>query len=272
MAVATLIYTVTDKEGNEKHINLESATLREIDNITRVCRNVYDVINSDKYKKKIEETVKNGSFVHGTLNIIYALEYDSRMTLPILFDKKEEIVLKSSTIDNTLSEVDKARKKLFSSRNNLYVQLFLNNPIMETTTMHLIRLDPDEYLFAVDHGLEPVLVEDNYRLSIKDILNFRLHNSKLKIFRPLFEDTLEVWKADLYSMDEEELYFYSRSLSVLYDEYLKKSSKEELVKNFKFDHKTLTNAIINGYSLATLGRGNTLNRVYTKTKKLQELA
>ena len=178
----------------------------------------------------------------------------------------------SSTIDDTLSEVDKARKKLFSSRNNLYIQLFLSNPIIETTTMHLIRLDPDEYLFALQHGLEPVLVEDNYRLSIRDILKFRLHNSKLKAFRPLFEDTLEVWKSDLYSMEEEELYFYSRNLSVLYDEYLSKSSKEELIRNFKFDHKNLSSAIINGYTLATLGKGNTLNRVYTKTKKLQELA
>lgn len=271
MAMAALVYTLIDKEGNRKSLTLDSASLKEIDDITRVCRNAYDVINSAKYKNKVDDFVKTGSFVRGNLKVVYTIEHDSRVTLPVIFNRKDEILLFSSTVDDKLSEVDKARKKLFSSKNNLYTQLFLNNPIMESTTMHLVRLDSEEYLYAKSRGLEPVLVEDDYRLSLKDILKFRMHNSKLRIFRPLFEDALEVWKSDLYSMDHEELYFYSRTLAVLHEEYLVKSRRQELIKNFKFDHKNLTGVITSRYKIGTL-RGGTLNRVYTKTKKLQELA
>jgi len=262
---------LTDKAGNKKSLTLESASLKEIDNITRFYRNAFDVINSKKYKAKVDEYVKGGSFVRGNLKVVYTIEQDSRVVLPAIFNRTDEILLFSSTVDEKLSEVDKARKKLFGSKDNLYIQLFLNNPIMESTTMHLVRLDSEEYLYAKSRGLEPVLVEDDYRLPLKDILKFRLHNSKLRIFRPLFEDALEVWKADLYSLEQEELYFYSRTLAVLHEEYLVKSRRQEMIKNFKFDHKTLTGVVSSNYKLGTL-RGGTLNRVYTKTKKLQELA
>ena len=67
MAIATLTYIVKDKEGNEKTINLESGPLKEIDEITRKCRNTYDVISSSKYKNRIESLVKIKSISNKTI-------------------------------------------------------------------------------------------------------------------------------------------------------------------------------------------------------------
>lgn len=266
MAIATLCYIVMSKSGTRKNIKLQTASLEEIDEITKSKHNAYELINDKRYKPIIDQI---GDYAKGNLAIIYSVEKENKMILPVLYNT-DNIVLRSS-ISGEESEVDKARKLLLSSKNNLYLKLFLNSPNFILTTMHMIRLDPNEYVFAKKRGLNPTLINDEYRLSIKDILNYRVNNNKLKEFRPLFEDTLEVWKSDLYDLDDEELYFYSRSLKILSETYKRKMQEKEVIKNFKFDHKTLSNVLKSKYKLSTLKKGNTLNRVYTKVRKLEEV-
>ena len=66
-----------------------------------------------------------------------------------------------------------------------------------------------------------------YKVDTRDLFEFISTNSKLGILRGVFEDTLDIWKRKLISLDNEELYYISRNLRLLINDYNKEIRKKE---------------------------------------------
>jgi len=87
------------------------------------------------------------------------------------------------------------------------------------TTFGSVKLSLSEYKYAKDSGVFVYIKDGDYSVSIRDLLKYRLTNNRLGTLRNVYEDTLEKWKSNLLDMSNETLYFYSRELRVLINEY-----------------------------------------------------
>ena len=76
---------------------------------------------------------------------------------------------------------------------------------------------------------------------IQDVLEYRLDKKSLGPMRLLIEDALELWKKNILDLSDEELYFYSRELRVLINEYDYRKIPRRAVYNLIFNKPRLEN-------------------------------
>ena len=218
MAIATLGMKFRINSDNNV-ITLDSGDLRYIDSITKEYKDEKELRTRESYANKIAAYSNNHDHVDGDIVLSYIKSNNEKIELQLLYDDPDIIRTRTSSLEEIKSETEKSRKLLLNSKNQMFLTLFLLNKNLQKTTTSTVKMTIDEYKKAKAYGLTVYAQDGEYRISIRDVLKYRLENKKLGSMRLLVEDTLEVWKKNMLRLSDEDLYFYSRELRLLMNEY-----------------------------------------------------
>ena len=245
---ATLVYEL----DQTRRIPVKTSMLRTIDNET---------INEDdslslmkKYKNKIipllednKDFIKKHPENKGHFLIEYVKGEENREELPVLYSNgKKELVLTKAypiSIDDIKkhikinpSEIEKARRLLLSSKYKRFLVSFLKDETYNKTTDYKMKISKEEYDNARSIGLHCFIQNGMYGMKIRDAFVYLYKADKLGSMRILVEDALELWKKNLEKMNDEESYYYARSLRVLIEDYYENiNNKNKVVSNLKVE-------------------------------------
>lgn len=268
----------TDRANSDiEELILLSGSLRQIDNFTRNYSNVESIRLSKEYQDKINDYLRRYSLqptdIAGRFVVYYIMDSDKREYLPIFLNDDRPIRTHTSALEETKSEVEQTRKLLFSSKDKLFIRSMLRDERFGDTTGVDIKLNLPEYREVIRKGFKPRLIDGTYYLSIEDVLKYASIVDKYGMMRGLIEDTLEVWKNNLLSINDDLLYYYSRHFRICINEYHKHKLAKKMVTNLKNDVPNLIYMVRDGGGKLThypIGRnGQYLRR---KTKKIEEFA
>jgi len=218
MAIASLGLKINDNNTENNIITLETGTLRYIDSIIKSFANAEALKKDEEFSSKLSgfsaSEIRNSKVI-----LSYIKNNNEKVLLKPIYNDQEPIHTRASSMEEVKSEVERARKLLFSSKNQLFLSMFLNNQTLVRTTYSTIKMSVDEYKKAKESGFSVLMRDGEYHITIKDALRYRLLNKKLGSMRLLVEDSLELWKKNILDLAEEDLYFISRELRVLINEY-----------------------------------------------------
>lgn len=216
---------------------LDSGTLYYIDSITGDFKDQEDLKSSAYYREK----VSNGE--REELVLTYVRNNKEKKELTLLFDDNVPIRIRTSALDEFKSEVENSRKLLLNSKKQMFLKSFVNNKNLLPTTSATVKMTIEEYKLAKKEGYQVTAHDGEYRIPIIEVLKYRLNHQKLGLMRLLVEDTLEVWKNNLLNMRDEDLYFYSRELRLVINEYNYRKIPRRAVVNLEYDESKLTSSM-----------------------------
>jgi len=226
MAKAVLTY-VDSKTNN---ITLESGSLFYIDSLTKGFNTKKDI--AVKYSSKIKEE-------DGILKLDYITSNTKREVIPIILNDKDPIYIRDDYLKEQISEIEKARKLFFNSKNKLFLKLALKYTLLKDTLDFNIKLSSREYKYALKKGLNVIKGEYAFYINTTELFKFVISNNKNGILRETFENALERWKYSINSLTLEEIYYYSRNIRLLIKKYNKKIKEKNKIKNFEPIDKNL---------------------------------
>lgn len=264
MGRAVLVYTI-DLEKNPKSVTLESGSLSYIDCCTKRYNGSLDLEQSFEYKDKIRSLGERG-----TIKAYYIQSNSLKEEIPILYSDNKPIIKYDNYYDKQLSESEISRKLLFNSKNKLFIKSFLKSSKLTKSLNFDVKLSYNEYLYALKKDLKATLSVGEYKVSAKELFMFASNNSKLGILRGPFEDSLDKWKRKFLSMDEEELYYHSRNLRILINDYNSKIKNRISIKNLRLYHSLYELTSSSKQTHEILNRSNGKNVMDVKIKKMKE--
>lgn len=247
MSNASLGLKINENNNDDSIIILETGTLRYIDSITKSFANAEVLKLDDDFSNKVSFLTPS-QFKGSKIVLSYIKSNDERVLLKPIYNDPLPINIRTNLMEDIKPEVESARKLLFSSKNKMFLSLFLNNPVLVRTTYLTIKMSVDEYKEIKDEGLAIIVKDSEYHITIKDALKYHFEHKKLGIMRTLVEDALELWKKNLLDLSDEELYYYSRELRLLINEYDYKKIPRRVVYNlnmYKNKFANFDNLIIN---------------------------
>lgn len=238
MGKAILNVTVDGKE-----LMLYKDDLNKIDNITSKFKNANELKKNESIIEKASQygkSIKNGEFT-----VSYLGGYKKKTIKP-LFNDSIEIILTDDLFKNRVSETEKARKLLFNSKKQIFSRaVYKSNSINDSLNIEL-KLTEDERNTLLYAGVEVFEYNYRYYVSVKELVKYRCTHNKLGIIRPIYENALDAWKKEIVKLKEDELYFYSRELRILLNDYIN-HTKNLTVKNLRVDENIFE--LKNGYTL-----------------------
>ena len=226
---------------NGKELLLYKDNLSNIDKLTSSYKNANELKQNESIREKVAQygsSTKNGEFT-----ISYLGGYKKKIIKP-LFNDKIDIILTDDLFKNKVSETEKSRKLLFNSKKQIFSRaIYKSNSINDSLNIE-IKINEEERNTLLYSGIE--VFEYNYRhyVSLKELVKYRITHNKLGIIRPIYENALDAWKREIGKFNEDELYFYSRELRILLNDYL------ELTKNLTVNNLKVSDNIEvlrNGY-------------------------
>ncbi len=279
MGKAILSYTL-DKRSNSDadELILVNGSLRSVDNCTRMFDSVEEMRQSPEFQERINSFIKrNESYIEnyndgfeGEFAVSFIVDSDKREYLPILLGDKVPIRTRTSSLEEVKSEVEKARKLLFRSKDKLFLKMMLADERFADTTDFNIKLRLPEYKEALRKGIKPKLIDGEYFLTINDILEYTLNADKKGVMRDLIEDALEVWKENILALDDELLYYYSRHLRLVMNAYNHDKMGKKLVTNLRSNIANLIDVVKNGEGHITRHQLKGQFKSNIKTKRMDE--
>lgn len=279
MGKAILSYTLDKKSNSDAdELILVSGSLRSVDNCTRMFNSVEEMRQCPEFQERINSFIKrNENYIEnyndgfeGEFAVSFIVDSDKREYLPILLDDKVPIRTRTSSLEEVKSEVEKARKLLFRSKDKLFLKMMLADERFADTTDFNIKLRLPEYKEALRKGIKPKLIDGEYFLTIHDILEYTLNANKKGIMRDLIEDALEVWKENILALDDELLYYYSRHLRLAMNIYNHDKMGKKLVTNLRSDIANLIDIVKNGEGRITRHQLKGKFKSNIKTKRMDE--
>ena len=237
---ATLVYRV--KYNNEyKDLVLEHNSLFSIDNKTSSFKNEKDFIENYCNKDKIFNFIKKNNNIKGKIIIDYRRSLNKKEILEPIFDNKDEIIFNEDYLNNKVTEIEKARKLLFNSKNQLFTKILLNSHLLDSELNRVFCLEDEEVKFAKNNGVNIKLYNNNYYVTFKELLVYRINSNKLGLFRNIYQDMLDILKEKLSKKDVNSFYFYNREIRLLIEKYNKYASsifiKNINIKNIDYKEK-----------------------------------
>ena len=232
MVIATLSSRSIDDPS--KVTILDSGTLYYIDSITSDFRDQEDLKNSEYYRNRVPNSERE------ELVLTYVRNNKDKKELTLLFNDNNPIRIRTNSLDEVKSEVENSRKLLLNSKKQMFLNSFVYNKNLTPTTSATVKMTIDEYKSAKKEGYQVTAQDGEYRIPISEVLRYRLNHQKLGSMRLLVEDTLEVWKNNLLNLKDEDLYFYSRELRLLINEYNYRKIPRRAVVNLSYDESKLT--------------------------------
>ena len=239
MGKAILNMTIDSKE-----VMIYKDDLSKIDRLTSSFKNANELKMNESIREKASQygsNLKNGEF-----NISYLGGYTKKVIKP-LFNDNMEIILTDDLFKNRVSETEKARKLLFNSKKQLFSRaVYKNNNINDSLNIEL-KLTEEEKNILVLAGIEVFNYNYRYYVSLKSLVKYRINHNKLGAVRPIYENALDAWKKEIGKLNEDELYFYSRELRILLNDYIN-YTKNLTVNNLKVEENI--NVLRNGYTIS----------------------
>ena len=231
MTKATLNYVI--KIGNEvKTLNLYSEPLYSIDQLTSLYMNDKDFISNYYDRDRIKQFVRENGNIEGNLSIEYPISIKEVERLPLLFNLKQKLYAVDNPFKGELTELEKARRLLFNSKNQLFANLVLSSKIIDKYLTTLIDLPPKTESIIYKYGLKTVFLKNKHYIRFRDLIRFRIKSRKLGPLREVYEDILNDIKNEINNLNDDNYYFYNRQFKLLIDEYNNHMS-EISVKNLK---------------------------------------
>ncbi len=225
----------------DKVINIETGALRYVDSITKSYKNVDELLSDETYALKVKPYRMNHTIDDNSdLVLTYIRNNEEKVELDVLFDDEDEIRTRTSSLEDIKSETEKARKLLLNSKHQMFLTSFLLNKNLKDTTSPTVKMTLNEYRIAKKEGYPVSTYDGEYHISIGDVLKYRLDHKKLGPMRLLVEDTLEVWKRKMLGLSNEDLYFYSRELRMLINEYNYRKMPHKVVSKLSFNKEHLS--------------------------------
>jgi hypothetical protein len=249
---AILIYSIKNDDNTMDYINLEDSNLHAIDKLTSKYASIDELKNIPKYKEQIDRFLKQKQKIDsGEIKLFYIENKDYKEELKILLNEKNSLKINKDITNETITEFEKARKLLWSSKNNKYLKLFLKNDRLKDTLNFMIKIqNKKEYKLLKDHGMMIKLYQNSLYTSVIDILRLKLILHNVTYMREIYEETLESWRKYLEddNMSLDNKYYYGRELKFLYEEYknyLKRDEKSFKIKNLQlYNLTTLKNTYV----------------------------
>lgn len=249
---AILIYSIKNDDNTMDYINLEDSNLHTIDKLTSKYASIDELKNIPKYKEQIDRFLKQKQKIDsGEIKLFYIENKDYKEELKILLNEKSSLKINKDITNETITEFEKARKLLWSSKNNKYLKLFLKNDRLKDTLNFMIKIqNKKEYKLLKDHGMMIKLYQNSLYTSVIDILRLKLILHNVTYMREIYEETLESWRKYLEddNMSLDNKYYYGRELKFLYEEYknyLKRAEKSFKIKNLQlYNLTTLKNTYV----------------------------
>ena len=249
---AILIYSIKNDDNTIDYINLEDSNLHAIDKLTSKYASIDELKNIPKYKEQIDRFLKQKQKIDsGEIKLFYIENKDYKEELKILLNEKNSLKINKDITNETITEFEKARKLLWSSKNNKYLKLFLKNDRLKDTLNFMIKIqNKKEYKLLKDHGMMIKLYQNSLYTSVIDILRLKLILHNVTYMREIYEETLESWRKYLEddNMSLDNKYYYGRELKFLYEEYknyLKRAEKSFKIKNLQlYNLTTLKNTYV----------------------------
>ncbi len=215
---ATLLYRISYNNKIDE-LRLENRSLFFIDRITSSFKNDNDFINHYYNKTLIHDFIRKHNYVKGNIVIDYKKGINDKEELLPLYNQKEFVVYKDDSYNNKLSELEKARKLLFNSKNQLFTKLLLKSHLFEDELDKYVTLEEDELKFAKSNNIEISIINNRYYVSFTSLLKHRINSPKLGILRNAYQDMLDVFKERIMKKDANVLYYYNRELRLLIEKY-----------------------------------------------------
>lgn len=228
---ATLIYKIND---NNK-LRLDSQPLYLIDKITSSFKNEEDFIKHYYNKDKIYQFIEDNNNIKGNIIIDFKKDINNKEELEPLYNLKEDIILRDNSYNNISTELEKARKLLFNSKNQLFTKLILKSNLFNKELDRYIDLDLEEAKYAYNNNLEIKKINNIYLISFKSLLLYRINNNKLGKLREAYQDMLNILKRRINEKSINEIYYYNRELRLLINEY-KEIINNTSIKNLKVNN------------------------------------
>lgn len=214
---ATLIYRIPcDNEVFD--LKLENRPLFSIDRITSSFKDDVDFINHYYNKEEVFEFIKKCGYKAGKLLIEYTKDVNRKKELQPLYDK-EPLFLNEDFYMNHITELEKARKLLFNSKNQLFTKLVLQSDVFGPELNRMIDLNAIESKYAINNNIDVKLVNNKNYVFFKSLLQYRIDNNKLGLLRNAYQDMLDVLKAKIEEKDRNTFYYYNRELRLLINRY-----------------------------------------------------
>ena len=218
--------------SNENHtLPLMIGALDYIDDYTSKYKNDFDLIDNSPKKDMIYSFIKEHNNKRGKVIITHSPNLYLREQLSVLYKDDSNVSVFES--ENSISEIEKAKKLLFNSKDQLFSFLLLNSSTLSRTLAYELLITESEYLLAQKKGLSPIIDGDDYYISFVDLINYRINNNKLGAIRDLYENMLDFWQSNLEEMYYEDRYYYSRELKVLICKYNEIKSKKKMINNLR---------------------------------------
>ncbi len=234
MSVAILGYK---KNGSDDVFTLENSRLETIDAITKSYTNDNDLILSHKYSPLIRQYCQDDEILNGRIVLNYIKNNNDKINLPILYDDPNAIITRASSLDENKSEVEISRKLLLNSKNKIFLKLFMNSKTLRSTTSPTVKMTFNEYKIAKKENLHVFNKDGEYHIPISDVFQYRLNHNKLGPMRLLVEDTLEIWRNNILNFSNEDLYFCSRELRLLINEYNYRKIPRKIICDLSINYK-----------------------------------
>ena len=232
------VLTYTSKTGT---VTLLSGSLEYVDACVSTFYN-YDDLAYDSECWSLIKSVFDGELTDSTFHLSVYRYDGTREELPLIFNDKEPIYITTNHYEGKVSEIEKSRKLLFSSKDKKFMKKFVSNDILSETANFKINISDEEAKYICVNNIDlPVLSTSNGKKSVFaiDLFKSSLEQKRLGRLRDLFEASIDMWSENMQKNDDEDLYYYCRSLRLMYLEYKSyTTSKEvthglELQKNLK---------------------------------------
>lgn len=228
---ATLMYVIKSQD-EIKSIRLENESLYSVDMYTSQFKNQDDFIKNYPNKEKIYSFEKQNGAKDGKLVVSYAKSTKEKENIEPLFDNQEDFIFKDDPYEGRITEIEKARKLLFNSKNQLFARLILKNNTLGRELNKLIDLTNEENNFITKYGFKTVYVNNKYYISFKSLLEYRIKEEKLGYIRNAYQEMLDILKSRMMFLDDDTFYFYNRQLRIMIKKY-KELISSLTVKNLK---------------------------------------
>lgn len=230
MSDATLVYTIGNGK-NSKNLKLISESLFNLDKYTCNFKNEDDFINHYKFKEKIDDFIReNGKLGHVVIN--YSKSVTEKEQILPLFDSKDIFIFKDDPYEGKVTEIEKARRLLFNSKNQLFMKLILSLKMLDKVLYNMVDLDDREAEYAIRFGYKLIYINNQYYMNFKSLFDYRLRVDKLGILRRAYEEMLRCLKEKIIHLDSNTYYYYSRQLRIAINTY-KNLVTEVFIDNFK---------------------------------------
>lgn len=232
------VLTYTSSNGS---VTLLSGSLSYVDSCISTFYN-YDDLAYDSACWSSIRPIFDGKLTDSTFHLTVSKYDGTKQELPLIFNDNEPIYITSNHYDGRVSEVDKARKLLFSSKDKKFMRDFLENEILSSTVSFTIPISDVETRSIISGNINLPIINtlDGRRVVFaSDVFKASLEQKKLGKLRDLFETSIDIWSEKMSSKNDDELYYYSRNIRAMILDYKKYTTSKvythefELQKNLK---------------------------------------